>query len=601
MRNFRLLFVLAGVSVLCAVAVVSWKGKAAGAQTNGSDPSFETSPPLVQSMTIQALDTTAVTGNANLSITYQSDARLTPTLPLQINGQTVTFNQVAVPVPVPVPTNPSSAGASANTATAPGPTYSAKIDFDFNAFQAEQSMRAALAQQGVQTTNFNVREVVGTSSLQFVDPATVQNGAALSISPAHVSGIAPLVDPARELMITDLSVVNDPGRTWDPCTGGTPMGVWTFGFLISQMANQPVTGIDPADFAEKWVDNWLGAQVVNTFNVPSRVAMAGFLAATWPRLPSGKLDISRAPFRLMAIVNRIDLRKSTVYGGGNNAGEARFVFNWVDPHTCSAALPFNVILEYGVQKKGCPGLHAWAQQWANLGTIPLGTAAFNNALQAITDQFSLAGEGPGKPNQSTLDQLRSNEIELAFPWELREFHITPTAPPNPNTGQLLEATVAQTPDLSRNNTTLLTNYINANLLPILGGTYTVPLTFAGQPFLGGNSPNPPAVWSGSPLVANNTARFDFSLGTCSGCHQGETQFVPPFQFVQLSPRTAAMPTHLSTFLTGETVHDPIVPSQTHTMNDLLRREQDLDALLRSSCTTGGIFRDIFFVPLNSPH
>lgn len=55
------------------------------------------------------------------------------------------------------------------------------------------------------------------------------------------------IDPKRELMITDLSVVNDPARTFDVCSNaGTPMGIWTFGHLMSEMANQPITGIDPS-------------------------------------------------------------------------------------------------------------------------------------------------------------------------------------------------------------------------------------------------------------------------------------------------------------------------------------------------------------------
>ena len=57
----------------------------------------------------------------------------------------------------------------------------------------------------------------------------------------------------KTLLITDLSVVNDPVRTFDPCTGkGTPMGAWSFGKLMSDIANQPVSGISPSDFARRW-------------------------------------------------------------------------------------------------------------------------------------------------------------------------------------------------------------------------------------------------------------------------------------------------------------------------------------------------------------
>ena len=48
-------------------------------------------------------------------------------------------------------------------------------------------------------------------------------------------------------MIRDPAVVTDPTRTWDPCTNaGNANGVWTFNHLMTQMANQPRSGIDPS-------------------------------------------------------------------------------------------------------------------------------------------------------------------------------------------------------------------------------------------------------------------------------------------------------------------------------------------------------------------
>lgn len=46
-----------------------------------------------------------------------------------------------------------------------------------------------------------------------------------------------------------------------------------------------------------------------------------FLAAEWRR----QLDLAQSPFRLLAIVNRVDLRENSIYGGGD-AGEGRLVF-----------------------------------------------------------------------------------------------------------------------------------------------------------------------------------------------------------------------------------------------------------------------------------
>src|SRR5437667_375943 len=78
-----------------------------------------------------------------------------------------------------------------------------------------------------------------------------------------------LFDDDKSLMITALPVVEDPTRTFNPCTGaGAPMGVWTFGHLMTEMANQSATGIDPADFALDWIKTWTAPRTINGLTVP---------------------------------------------------------------------------------------------------------------------------------------------------------------------------------------------------------------------------------------------------------------------------------------------------------------------------------------------
>ena len=75
-----------------------------------------------------------------------------------------------------------------------------------------------------------------------------------------------------------------------------------------------------------------------------------------------------------------------------------------------------VIFEYGINKPAtCGDQKAWAQQWVNLKNLTLGSSEYNQALQNITDQFTLCGTNPIKPNQSSLDQLRTNEVALSPP------------------------------------------------------------------------------------------------------------------------------------------------------------------------------------------
>jgi hypothetical protein len=479
--------------------------------------------------------------------------------------------------------------------------FEADVDFDFEAFAQDQQRRADLVKRGAMVPIFRGRSFVGLKQVVFVDPAVIRRSvlskAAFRFPIDVLAGIPITVDPSRELMVTDLSVVEDSARTFDSCTNaGTPMGAWTFGKLMTDMANGTV---DPSVMVEDWLKLWTTDQAVNSFIVPNRAAnMSSLLINTWKRT-NGKLDLSQAPLRLLAIVNRIDLRENTFYGGGG-AGEGRFVFGVLDPANCQGEPQFTVILEYGVPKSGCLATHDWGQQWHALGSIALGTPQFNAALQAITDVFAGANADPSKPNGSSLNQLRTDEVALGFPWELREFHLDATS------HGLVEAPVKQTPELTFNMGSIVTSYINANEAAILAGTYVVPADFpTGSPFLGANAPNDPIFWNGSPPPNSNDARQQFSLGTCNGCHGMETST----PFLHVHTRSAHAVAQLSEFLRGNgTLQTPNVlakpdpvSSVSRPFGDLVRRQEDLDALLGASCKALGPFQHAVFRPLNMTH
>ena len=158
-----------------------------------------------------------------------------------------------------------------------------------------------------------------------------------------------------------------------------------------------------------------------------------------------------------------------------------------------------------------------------------------------------------------------------------------------------ETTTKQTPIAAHNNAPATTNFVNANLAAIMNGTYVVPLQFpAGTPFLSGNAPIPPNFWRGNPPIANNDARSLFSLGTCNGCHFGETNT----PFVHINPASPiGAPAALSGFLTGITMPDPVVPATPRTYNDLLNRKNKLNALASSPC----LIRGLFFQPHRMVH
>lgn len=410
---------------------------------------------------------------------------------------------------------------------------------------------------------------------------TSRDASLIDIERAVADAGACVVDPARELFITNVSVVDDCFRTtwFGPCpapVAPATRGAWTFGKLVEGIfgTNNPAVLHNEVT---RWLNEWSFNRVVNGELVPARPAVQNLIINPWLAASGGaQLDMRRAPFRLLAIVSRLDLRQPATTTSPQTAGEARFVFNLLNAN--SNPTEYLLILEYGLDAADCNAVLTWANQWHNLGTIPFGPN-FNAALQKITDQFTLIGASPGKPNGSALNQARTNDFFLAAPWELREFTLQPPAgPPAP----LLMSTVAQTPANAHQNTALLANYANVNTPAITANNYTVPLNWAGFPFRGGaSSHNLNFDWDGPPpactSIANANARHILSLNTCNGCHGSETNTI----FKHVQPRNAGVPSALSGFLTGIATVD--MCGNPRPFNDLARRQVDLCNLVGSTC------------------
>ena len=364
----------------------------------------------------------------------------------------------------------------------------------------------------------------------------------------------------RELMIKNLGVVEDPVRTTPGDAASDPRaGVWTFGRLMENMA--PTPGAAP-DMVEQLFSNWLTSKTVNGFTVPARPSLQSQVLSSWPRTPDGKLDLSQSPLRLLTIVNRIDVRDLAK----GHAGEGRFVFGVLDAQ--GNPMQFTVILEYHLPATTQADVLGWANEWHALGNLPFPSEQYNAALQALTTRFSGRNAAPGLVNGSALSQLRTNEIALSSPWELREFTLSPT------TGFLQESPIQLTPDLGFDGTPTLAAFINANESAIIAEQHTVPATFQGSPFLGGAVHNNLNAWS-APGINNNEARHHFSLNTCNGCHSAsETGTF----FLQVNPRFPGSEAQLSGFLTGITVSDPVT-FEPRSFNDLARRKADLTQLV----------------------
>lgn len=464
--------------------------------------------------------------------------------------------------------------------------YTALGTMDLNRFR-ERLFQLSRSKSAMPTRTWRTRAKAPTDAR--IDPGAFQPGRRM---PWEWWGDFTGISQSRSLLVRHLGVVEDATRTSASC-GQPSMGKWSFGYLMEQMANTPATGATGSQFTQAWLERWLTAQPVNGWSVHQRTLMQTRILDPWIAASGGPgmpLDLSKAPFKLLAIVNRVDLRDQVAYGGGSG-GELRFVFAHVDDACSTTSFPFEVILEFGVPASGCLNVQLWASQWKALDTLALGSPAYNAALEAITEQVVVANAAPGKPNGSALNQIRTNENRLddtgeGLDWEVREFRIDPAS------HLPFQDTIAQTPGMSIRWSPTLAAYVDGHAWSIKHDTYTVPLRYPTLSDLfrgGGLVYGLGSTWEGpsGSTVVDREARHRFALNTCSGCHTGETHN----EFTHVKPSPFGTEAALSGFMTGIWVEDPLDDTPVRFFDDLERRAVDMDALLNTSC---------FAIPLDLP-
>lgn len=428
--------------------------------------------------------------------------------------------------------------------------------------------------------------------------------------------VSPPLDPAdrdkivrHSLMITDLSVVDNARALGN--------GSWSFGRLMRELANTQATGIKAEAFVQHWADQFGQPATINGLPVAGRTRAADFLKA-WEKNADGTLNLDKAPFRLLAIVNRIDLRDNLVLGveriGGGGAGEARFVYCATD--AAGNGLPFTVIFEYQIKRNDFAGVLDWAGQWYQLQQFQLGTEDYRKRLEDITEQFVRAGSDPeSPPNRSALAQLRTNEIHLDQPWELREFRIDAH-----NDGMLRQVTVKQTPDVKGAAPDAITDFIEQlNLSNVIDERLSMPVRFpVGSPFMAGSALTPPNFFLDGPATES---RHFVSLATCNGCHAREAfpqtgnfnndpgTSDAPTNFTHIKPRNVKVAAGLSLFVKGDTggplkLADPKNQPDNNEPGGVRTREFfDLDrrAINLRDLVEFGVTADAGFAPLQLVH
>jgi hypothetical protein len=332
------------------------------------------------------------------------------------------------------------------------------------------------------------------------------------------------VNALKELFIVDPSVVNSAEANNAGATGGS----LSFHRTMRTLAG----GQDVAQFTERFFQNWQTTQFVGRGITEARPGVSSLLDPSqgfWPRLPDGRLDMQKAPFRLLGVANRMDL-----FGTASNKpnGEGRLVYGLFFPGDATRdpakgiGQTFSVIFEFNL-----PSTHSlrdWAQRWHSMGAMNFGvnstgmnSASFNGVLFSnVVNEFV---------SPANLSQVRTNEIHFASPWQLREFALS--------NGSLIAATTKQSPEPTLNNSTELLNWVRANKNAILSNTHVVPDSLLGGtsnedfPRFCGQGPcdTSPDTFAGTRWLINTAAqsgieesvRFAFASQTCNGCHNSD--------------------------------------------------------------------------------
>lgn len=405
----------------------------------------------------------------------------------------------------------------------------------------------------------------------------------------------------KELMYNGLDIVEDfgdtgqPGRTFDICgPGGTPIGnpdgVWAFKPLIMNIAGTTDEDV-AADFVESWLRTWETPQTVpgNIDTTPIR-SINNLMLNGWKGSDlTVPLDLDRAPFRLLAILPRLDLRETPTTTENGSAGEFRFVWGVLDPDNCSARPAFTVIFEYGIPADNLTEVKQWAVDIHSLGL--LSGDAYMQRLEQLSTRITNLNADLSKPNGSAINQIRTNEIEMGSPWELREFVLDDTA--TLSNKPLVLTTVKQNPRDGLKSSTEIEQFITNNETAL---SWVDPLTGNAAPFhevsesligIKATTLFAGEMWGSSVPFSLSDARHQFAVNTCNGCHRAETGTF----FTMIDPRDNGFAADLAGFLTGTNVADPF-DGTSREFDDLERRQDDLALMLNSTRYELGVFNGL---------
>lgn len=613
----KLLLVFVSLLILFTVALMSLQPA-----DQVSPEIFKQHPPIPTKYWVQQLEEPHPDGQLILRIDYQSDFKLPEKLNIYLDKNLTSVLRDDGVFP----------DSQANDMQ-----YASIIDEDPNSFEQQYLLKQNQVIDKGYLFNFkgHIGKMYRSDQLGVFDKTAFANFEAVELNPMIINqsscdaADANAIIKHKSLFITDLRVVEDPARTYNVVEQtGNPVGAWTFGQLMKNMAggfSTPPT-LDEEDKVKAFLKKWVLA-IAETYELNDRVGSARnhndlieFMILPWLSKVYGQENLglnnndlilaenweqywddadvhellANAPFKLTAIVNRMDLRGNSAYSSDfSNSGETRFVYSLVglyDILTLSAGQPtfhsntdfatkafidwqgMNVILEYGNVESDKCDVKQRAQDWVALSSYNLDDElelqSYLSSLQELTATVTAQNANPNKPNGAAINQVRSNEKSLANAsisdlgwenanWQLRQFEVD-------EEGWLVNAPVTNVPfednNFAFNNKQLVNPASSSELIDWIYGVNQNPNHIRlrhGNHSLPDNLTEPVAeikdelmhyygidFWhegmptniydkyndDGSASHREKEIRRQLSLNTCMGCHGGETK--TPFTMIR---------------------------------------------------------------------
>jgi hypothetical protein len=291
------------------------------------------------------------------------------------------------------------------------------------------------------------------------------------------------VDPLKELLVVDEAVMTSAAAM------NAADGALSFRRAMERLATAPE---DASAMTLAWIERWAPPARVCAW---LRSRAANGCDADCGACAERHVDLADAPFRTIAVSNRIDLSEPA------GAAEGRLVFAATDgpgDDPAAKALPLTVIVE--LRLPGDPA--AWAARWHALGARAAFDAEYIRSLTELTDAFVRA---------ENLAQIRVNDALGPSRATMHETHLDPAA--NDPRARLAPAGLRRTPARALDGSPALGAFVSAHRADILEDRFELPGAMLADRIELGETWAVPGV--------EEPLRRAFAASTCDGCHGGE--------------------------------------------------------------------------------